>query len=151
VIGVHGHGIAGAGAAQAIVVVGLMLPLYLYFLSRAGVRPAAVIGALAPAAAWGGVAAGVAWRVSRQFSDPLLACVVGAVAGVALYVIPHAGTLLIAVRDARARRTNRNHQPDDLTDLTDRTDLTEADIATGSASPGNGVPIIKLATQRERL
>ena len=110
-IGVHGHGIAGAGAAQAIVVVALMGPIYAYFLSRAGVRPLSLLRALALPTAWAAAAAAVAWVVSRQIADPVLACAAGGAAGVLFYGVPYRRRLTAIVREARDRRAARNPEP----------------------------------------
>jgi lipopolysaccharide exporter len=152
-IGVHGHGIAGAGAAQAIVVVGLMLPLYMFFLNRAGVRPTAVLRALGPPAAWAAIAAGLAWVVSQQFADPALACMTGAAAGLVLYVLPHLRTIRTSARQALASRAERKGQPDDeLVELEPTIGVGPTAVDDADLAPtGIGVHNVEFATQRELL
>jgi O-antigen/teichoic acid export membrane protein len=103
-VGVHTHGIAGAGAAQAIVSVGLIIPIYIFFLSRAGVSPGKVLGSLLPPTIWSLVAAAVAFVVASRASQPLVATLIGGAAGVAVYLVANGNALRKAYLAFKASR-----------------------------------------------
>ena len=73
---VSGHGLAGAGIAQAGVSVGLMMPIYLVLLHRAGVSTVGGPGRAA-AAGWALLAAGIAWAVAQPIANPFVATAAG--------------------------------------------------------------------------
>ena len=150
---VRGHGIAGAGAAQAIVAVGLMVPIYLVLLRRAGVAPSSVARAVLPPLLWALLAAGIAALVARQIDNPFLATATGATAGLACYLVAHTRELRDAIAALRRDRgagpapgsssgpshggpdgPTSDHDPDDH-ELADRLDEAEA-MAVGSLTPG---------------
>jgi O-antigen/teichoic acid export membrane protein len=97
-------GIAGAGAAHATVAVLVVVPAYVYMVSRAEIRPAMVARALIPTISLALLAALVAWAVSSRVAAPLLACVAGGGAGFALYVTPYLSELREAFANERSRR-----------------------------------------------
>jgi PST family polysaccharide transporter len=101
---VHGHGIAGAGAAQAIIATGLMVPIYLVLLRRAGVSTVGVARAVTPPLLWALLAAGVAAVVARQFANPFVATAAGGLAGLACYLGAHTRELRDAIIALRRER-----------------------------------------------
>ncbi|MGZ4758682.1 MAG: lipopolysaccharide biosynthesis protein [Acidimicrobiales bacterium] len=138
---VHGHGIAGAGVAQAGIAVGLMVPIYLVLLRRAGVSPMSVARVVLPPLFWALLAAGVAWFVASHLSNPFIATAAGTAAGSLCYLAAHTGDLRLAIATVRRERAG-SHPDEDLDqdapareELADRLD--EADVlATTSIIPG---------------
>ncbi|HEY5154996.1 MAG TPA: lipopolysaccharide biosynthesis protein [Acidimicrobiales bacterium] len=116
-IAVRQHGIAGAGVAQAVVAVGLMTPIYLWFLNRAGVRPASVAGSLWSPLLWALLAAAVAGVVAGSFSVPFVGCLVGGTAGLVVYLIPNAATIRGVVAEIRRTRAQGQDGPASDEDL----------------------------------
>ena len=102
IIGVRTHGIAGAGAAQAIISIGLIIPIYLFFLRRCGVSVALVARALWSPLFWSLAAAVVAYLVARTIPNTLLACAAGGAAGLLVYTVPNLSYLREGIRAARA-------------------------------------------------
>ncbi len=112
IIGVRTHGIAGAGAAQAIISIGLMIPIYLFFLRRCGVSVALVARALWSPLFWSLAAAVVAYLVARTIPNTLLACAAGGAAGLLVYTVPNLSYLREGIRAARAGRSGGAPDPD---------------------------------------
>lgn len=99
------HGLAGVGAVQALVAVGVMGPVFGVLLRRAGVSPSAALRGLAPGIGWGLLAAGSAHAVTLLITDPVIGCVVGGLAGVAVAIGPYWPDVVTrAAKIARARR-----------------------------------------------
>ena len=98
------HGIGGAGAVQAVVAIGIMAPVYLWFLSRSGVHAPAVIRAVALPAAWALFAAVIAHVVADRFENNFVACAVGGAAGLLVAAAPYLPQILRIARSARPRR-----------------------------------------------
>lgn len=103
-------GIRGVGVAQALVVVGVVIPVYLVLLRRAGVRVLDTLRALCPGLAWGLLAAGGAYAVASRVGSPFLAVAAGGVVGVLIAAIPfapaivrHAQVVLIGRRQRGTR------------------------------------------------
>jgi len=152
---VRGHGIAGAGLAQAGVAVGLMVPIYLVLLRRAGVSPWGVARAVLPPLLWALLAAGVAWFVAGRFSNPFVATGLGTAAGALCYLAAHIGDARLAFAAVRRDRTRSDdgesegegegegegsgedhHEDEDArNELADRLDEIDA-LATTSILPG---------------
>jgi PST family polysaccharide transporter len=107
IVGVHTHGIAGAGAAQAVVSIGLMVPMYFWFTVRAGVPAASIVRALAPPFLWSCLAAAIAFGVSQTATSPVLACLAGGSAGLAVYLVANRRV----IRDLERRRRRPAETP----------------------------------------
>jgi O-antigen/teichoic acid export membrane protein len=105
---VERFGIAGAGAAQAAVAVLIVVPAYVFLVSRSDVRPAMVARALLPSLSLASVTALVAWTVSSRVGTPFLACAAGGGAGLALYVVPHLSELRQTLARERIRRRSES-------------------------------------------
>jgi PST family polysaccharide transporter len=101
------HGLAGAGLAQAGVALGLMTPIYLVLLRRAGVSVADVGHAVLPPLAWSLAAATIAWATAREIGNPFLATAVGAACGLSFYLAVHRSLIRDTIEPWRAERRNR--------------------------------------------
>ncbi len=115
VIGVNRSGIAGAGAAQAVVAGGFVLPIYLVALARSGVPALGFVRAFAPEVVWSLSAAGAAVVVSRQVSDPFVACAAGGAAGVAVIAVVNHRSIASGARYLMAARRGHPVDPTDAT------------------------------------
>lgn len=105
----HNQHLAGVGAVQAIVAIAVMAPVYGVLLRRAGVSYRAALQALAPGIAWGLLAATAAHIGAMLISDPLAACLVGGLMGVAVAIGPYwpvvmmRGSAMIRARQLHVR------------------------------------------------
>jgi O-antigen/teichoic acid export membrane protein len=111
------YGIVGASVAHVVVSVLVVIPAYLYAVSRVDVRPLQVARALVPTLVWAGFTATIAWWLSTQIAMPFLACLVGGGVGLAIYLIPYGGLIRRTLTREWARRRSS------------RTFTTEVDLA----------------------
>lgn len=100
-------GIAGAGAAQAAVSALLVMPLLIFFVSRAGVPASGVVRAMLPALVWSLISAAIGYSVASQIVSPLLACVAGGAASALVYLLPHFAEVRRALARERRRRVSQ--------------------------------------------
>ncbi|MEI7592768.1 MAG: lipopolysaccharide biosynthesis protein [Actinomycetes bacterium] len=108
VIAVPRRGIFGAGFAQALVAVGFMIPVYVYFLRGCAISTRGIARAVVPSIAWA-IAAGLgAYVVSQQFQRPILACLVGGLAGIAIYVFGNFSVIRGFISGVRRNRQTTN-------------------------------------------
>jgi PST family polysaccharide transporter len=98
------YGIVGASLAHVVVATFVVMPAYLYVVSRVGVRPSQVLEALVPTLLWASLTAAIAWLVSSAIGQPLVACIVGGAVGLAIYLVPYRRELHKTVLDEWARR-----------------------------------------------
>ena len=121
IIFVKPDGIAGAGLAHAIVATLIVIPTFIHLVGRAGVPTSLVARALIPSLIWALATAAVAGFVASQIGPPLLACVLGGAAGLAIYLLPHLKELRRLVESELNRR--RSHR---RTVIDDRSAVIEA-------------------------
>lgn len=107
IVGVGRAGIAGAGAAQAVVAVAIMLPAYAAVLARSGIRPLALVTALAPALAWAATAGAAAALVARWSSSLPLAVAGGVTAGLAVTALANRSLVRTVLVHLSGRRRQR--------------------------------------------
>ncbi len=102
---VHWFGIAGAGAAQAAVCTGLILPIMVLNVHRAGANWLRVSRAVAPAFAWAVAVATLTWYVSTLIAEPFLSCMVAGAVGLSIYVLMYTQDLRRILRQVLERRS----------------------------------------------
>jgi PST family polysaccharide transporter len=102
---VNSFGIAGAGAAQAAVCTGLILPVVVFNVHRAGANWLSVVRAVGPAFAWALAVATLTWFLSTLISEPLLACLVAGATGLSIYVLMYTRDLRQILRQVLDRRS----------------------------------------------
>ncbi|MDM8083235.1 oligosaccharide flippase family protein [Cellulomonas cellasea] len=137
-LGVARWGLAGAGLAHAVVAVAVVVPLYVLVLRRAVATPVSpLVRAVAPALA-GSVACGLAaaWTAGLVES-PLLAAVLGGLAGLAVHVGLTAPWWTTLPR--RARAAGRADEPPQPGADPGRRDAQARTTRGPDASPGSNV------------
>jgi PST family polysaccharide transporter len=137
-VAVNTHGIAGAGAAQALVAAGVVLPLSVLALARAGVRPALVVRALIAPVVWATVAAVVARLVADRFDTPFVATLLGGCAGMVVAIVPNLNLVRQGGRAARKAWRDRSTQDAPAVDDPDTLDVLVAPEVGAGIVVGDG-------------